>query len=406
MKKVEKSIISNTAYTMGGAILLNGVLQLIIYPLLNRYMGDEQMGEMLYIMGLVAILCPSVGQALNTSRLVARRSYAVTNGDYDVLLLLFGGAGTAVALGAGVCSGSLESVSHMALTALLLMATCFRYYGDVEYRLSLDYRAYFRYYGVLSAGYILGLGLYLLTKNWYAVFVLGEAAALVYVALTGNVFRSFFCCSGDFRVAFQRGGFLVFSYLITNLTLNMDRLVLKNIMGNTAVTQYYVASLIGKVLVLLVAPVNTIMISYLTRRKENLNRKQFSVLAGAGVLAALGFFLCAQIGTPVFIRLFYGKDMYLAVKDVIALVNIGQILSMLSAYLFMVVLSFTGEKWQLILQIGHMVLMTVLVLDFTGKHGIVGFAAASLIANALRVLAVLALGFVKASGKLRNIEEG
>ena len=77
---------------------MNGVLQLLIYPLFNRILGSDTLGNLLYIMGLVAILCPSVGQALNTSRLVARREYEVTNGDYNCLLLLFGGAGSAAAL--------------------------------------------------------------------------------------------------------------------------------------------------------------------------------------------------------------------------------------------------------------------------------------------------------------------
>ena len=92
----QKRIVSNTAYTIGGALLMNGVLQVIVYPLLNRIMGSDQLGELLYLMGLVAILCPSVGQALNTSRLVVRRDYQVTNGDYNILLLAFGGIGTLI----------------------------------------------------------------------------------------------------------------------------------------------------------------------------------------------------------------------------------------------------------------------------------------------------------------------
>lgn len=65
----------------------------------------------------------------------------------------------------------------------------------------------------------------------------------------------------------------------------MDRLVIKQILGNEQVTQYYVVSLIGKTLVLLIAPINTIVISYLTKRKERLTRSQFgkAVLAGGGV---------------------------------------------------------------------------------------------------------------------------
>lgn len=395
-KEKQKKIVSNTAYTIGGALLMNGVLQVLVYPLLNRFMGSDQLGELLYLMGLVAILCPSVGQALNTSRLVVRRDYQVKNGDYNILLLLFGGVGTAVTLMVG--KNSMTSVSVIFWTVLLLMTTIFRYYGDVEYRLNLNYRNYFNYYAVLTGGYVAGFGLYLLTKNWFLVFVTGEVAALIYLAATGTVFHGFFKRSSWFGTAFQRGGFLVVSYLITNLTLNIDRLVLEHLIGHLAVTQYYVTSLIGKTLVLLVAPVNTIIISYLTRNQERMGKKQFLQFTGIGAGVSLVFFIGSQIGTPLFVWLFYG-DLYESVKGMMTVVNLSQILGVLSAYLFIVVLTFTEEKWQLILQIVHLVIITALVLLFTKNSGIMGFAEAVLIANAIRVAAVILLGLWKAGGR-------
>ena len=392
-KTNQKRIVSNTAYTIGGALLMNGVLQVLVYPLLNRIMGSDQLGELLYLMGLVAILCPSVGQALNTSRLVVRRDYDVSNGDYNILLLLFGGVGTVVAL--VVAKSSMTTPMVILWTIILLMTTIFRYYGDVEYRLNLNYQKYFIYYTVLTVGYVAGFGLYLLTKNWFLVFITGEAAAIIYLAATGTVFRGFFDRSKWFNKASQRGGFLVFSYLITNLTLNIDRLVLENLIGHLAVTQYYVTSLIGKTLVLLVAPVNTIIISYLTRKQERINRKQFMMFTGIGIGVSFVFFICAQIGTPIFVKLFYG-DLYDSVKGMITVVNLSQILGVLSAYLFIVVLTFTEEKWQLLLQIFHLVVIVALVLLFTGSDGIMGFAEAVLIANAIRVAAVILLGLIKA----------
>ena len=392
-KTNQKRIVSNTAYTIGGALLMNGVLQILVYPLLNRIMGSDQLGELLYLMGLVAILCPSVGQALNTSRLVVRRDYEVSNGDYNILLLLFGGVGTVVAL--VVAKASMTTPMVILCTIILLMTTIFRYYGDVEYRLNLNYQKYFIYYTVLTVGYVAGFGLYLLTKNWFLVFITGEAAAIIYLAVTGTVFRGFSDRSRWFNKAFQRGGFLVFSYLITNLTLNIDRLVLENLIGHLAVTQYYVTSLIGKTLVLLVAPINTIIISYLTRKQERMNRKQFMIFTGIGIGVSFVFFICAQIGTPIFVKLFYG-DLYDSVKEMITVVNLSQILGVLSAYLFIVVLTFTEEKWQLLLQILHLVVIVALVLLFTGSGGIMGFAGAVLIANVIRVAAVIMLGLIKA----------
>ena len=96
--KQQKRIAGSTAYTIGAGLLMNGVLQIFIYPYLNRHMGSEMLGSLLFIMGIAAIVCPSIGQALNTSRLVVRRTAGVVNGDYDRMLLLFGSIGGVISL--------------------------------------------------------------------------------------------------------------------------------------------------------------------------------------------------------------------------------------------------------------------------------------------------------------------
>ena len=394
IKKVkETKIISNTAYTIGSALLLNGVLQVLINPLLNRMMGSESFGVVLYITGMVAILCPSVGQALNNSRLVVRRKHDVENGDYNTMLLLFGAIGTIIVL--IICRSSLHGTDEFILTIVLLMLTIFRYYGDVEYRLNLNYQKYFLYYVSVALGYVIGLGVYRITGNWFLVMILGEGLGLTYLAVTGTIFKNFFHRSPFFQVAVQRGSFLILSYLVTNLSLNIDRLMLKYLIGDLAVTQYYVVSLIGKVMVMLVAPVNTIIISYLTKEKANLNRRQFMQLSGIGIAVSFVFWICAEIGTPLFVKLFY-SNLYDSVKGLMMIVNTTQILGILSAYLFIIVLTFTDERWQLTLQILHLCLLTVLILLFTGAHGIMGFAVAVFLANLIRVCLVMILGLRKA----------
>lgn len=390
MNETKKKIAGNTIYTISGNLVMNGVLQIVIYPLLNRVMGAEPLGNLLFIMGIAAIICPSVGQALNTSRLVVRREYPVSNGDYNTLLLLSGGLGCVVTL--LLARNSVRSVLGGILISLLLLATLFRYYGDVEYRLSLHYKGYLVYYLILAAGYLAGFGLYLLTDVWYLIFLTGEAAAFFYVLRTGSIYDHFFACSDARSVAWKRGMALIGSYLITNLTLNIDRLALKFMLGDTAVTQYYVVSLIGKTMVLLVAPVNTIIISYLTKEKEQIGQRQFLKFVAAGAGTAFAFWIMAQIGTPIFVRLFY-PDLYEATVPVMTIVNISQILGLLSAYLFIVVLSFTDEKLQLVLQGIHLVLIVILVNIFTSRYQLPGFSAAVLAANAIRVLLIVLVGF-------------
>ncbi len=389
----------NTAYTIGGALVLNGVLQLLVYPFLAAKLGAEANGTVLYIMALVNILGPSIGQALNNSRLVLRRNMDVTNGDYNLTVLIFSAAGIAGAfIFAGISSpGTITLKTGAPAVAALILLTNFRYYGDVEYRLSLNYRRYFIYYALCAAGYAAGYAVFRATGNWLVIFLAGEICALAFVASTGSIFRDFFGRSGFFRPVLRRGAVLVLSYFVTNLTLNIDRLYLKTTLGGEAVTIYYVVSLIGKTLVLLIAPVNTVLISYLTREKQGISRARFLKFTGIGVAVSAVFFVLCEIATPIFIRLFY-PNLAEAARPLITVVTISQILAMLSAYLFIIALTFTGEKWQLVLQSLHLVLVIVLISAMTPGGGLPGFSLAVLIANAVRVAAVILLGTARSAG--------
>lgn len=387
---------------MGGLLWMNAVLQIVVTPLLNQLMGAEQLGDLLYITGLVAIICPSVGQALNTSRLVVRRDCEVTNGDYDWLLLIFGAIGSVAAL-----VMSRNSITNMAMAAgvfIMFMLTVFRYYGDVEYRLNLNYRRYFIYYLLIGIGYLAGFGIYYVTGQWVWIYLIGEGAALVFVGITGNVFHNFWNRSRFFSTALSRGFFLMLSYLVTNTTLNIDRLVIRQVLGNEQVTWYYVTSLIGKTLVLLIAPINTIVISYLTKRKERLTRLQYGKAALAGGIVSFVFFLACQVGTPLFVWLFY-RNLYDSVKGIVTVVNLAQILGLYSAFLFILVLTFTDEKWQLGIQLAHFGILLVVSIPAAKIYGLAGFAYASLGANILRVAAVIILGLVKAQNGKESKDE-
>lgn len=387
---------------MGGLLWMNAVLQIVVTPLLNRLMGAEQLGNLLYITGLVAIICPSVGQALNTSRLVVRRDCEVTNGDYDWLLLIFGAIGSVAAL--VMSRNSITNIAMAAGVFIMFMLTVFRYYGDVEYRLNLNYRRYFIYYLLIGIGYLAGFGIYYVTGQWVWIYLIGEGAALIFVGITGKVFYNFWNRSRFFSAALSRGFFLMLSYLVTNTTLNIDRLVIRQVLGNEQVTWYYVTSLIGKTLVLLIAPINTIVISYLTKRKERLTRLQYGKAALAGGIVSFVFFLACQVGTPLFVWLFY-RNLYDSVKGIVTVVNLAQILGLYSAFLFILVLTFTDERWQLGLQLAHFGILLAVSIPVAKMYGLTGFAYASLGANILRVAAVIILGLVKAQNGKESKDE-
>lgn len=107
------------------------------------------------------------------------------------------------------------------------------------------------------------------------------------------------------------------------------------------------------------------------------------------------FFVACQIGTPLFVWLFY-RNLYESVKGIVTVVNLAQILGLFSAFLFILVLTFTDERWQLWIQLAHFCILLVSSVLAARTYGMMGFAVASLGANSLRVAAVVILGIVKA----------
>lgn len=387
-----KIILGNWLYNLGGIAILNVILQFIIFPSMNMRMGSEKLGVSLYLLGFVSILSPAFGQAVMNMRLVRRGKIQYKNGDFNAVVLIF--CFIAIVISLFIAHKALDDVISFLLISGILLLTTWRYYAAVEFRISLTFNRYFIYNIVLSIGYLVGFGLFLFTNNWFYIFLIGEFTALCYVWLKGNIFQPFWSRSSSFIQILKSSVILALSSLFFNLSLQFDRIILKWIVSNIAVSEYYVVSLIGKSLVLLIAPVNAIILSYLPRKEEPIRRKTFSLYIGLIFLGAALFLGICQLAVPIFIQILY-PDIYDSVIDLVFMANLAQVLSVASTSIFAIVLTFVHEKWQLILQSIHIALLAALAIPFTSIAGVKGFACAAVIANSLRIISVIIVGMIK-----------
>ena len=82
MIKEKKKIIIDLLYSIGATGLMNVVIQFVVYPLVNRQIGESGFGNMLFWMGVVSIFAPSYGLAVNNTRLVFPEREKTSNRDY------------------------------------------------------------------------------------------------------------------------------------------------------------------------------------------------------------------------------------------------------------------------------------------------------------------------------------
>ncbi|MBO5845530.1 MAG: hypothetical protein J6Q77_02675 [Clostridia bacterium] len=393
--KNNKKKIKDLLLSIGATAVFNMVIQFAMYPFLERNLGKENYGVALSVLSIVAILAGTIGTAANYSRMVtsANNGIACTNGDYNIILLALSticGLGGIFYLRYLGISSALAAV----IFVTLIILTALRYYSDVEYKINSDFMRYMIFYVAISVGYLLGMLIYRLTGEWMLAFIAGEALGVIFVVFQGTIYRKdVLTPSAQFLPVCKSMGFLLLSTLIDNLTLNADRLLLMIFAGGSAVSIYYTASLLGKVVAMLSVPINSIIISYLVKYEGSLTKKFWSVAAGGSlVLGALAFAGCTII-SPFLLNILY-PDLKNDIAPYIAPAILGQIFYFVSGVLLVILLKFRGEKKQFLFNACYAVEFMAIVIVGTWLGGLNGFVYTCLAANAIRFVAVIIWGFI------------
>jgi len=387
-------------YSMAALVLYNGVIQFAVYPFFNSKMGAAAFGVVLSLHSILIIIAGACGTAANNSRMVTQLKFTPSNGDYNFILLFLGLA----SMIAGTIYFAVAATAAITPAAVLLYAglmffMLLRFYGDVEFRLRIDFKRYFIYYFLISAGYCLGLYIYRVTGQWMLALLVGEILAIGYVVWKGHIFTPPVWGRTQYTsAAWKSIAFLLAANLISLLVVNADRILLLFFESGKAVTVYYVASLLGKLVALLAGPLGGVMLSYLVRYDGSLSRRMF--LQGTGlilIMSALAFACCVLLSTW-FIRWLYPSLLEMA-KPILVLAIAGQIIYFAAGILWIVLLRFYGEKFQTYLNVIYgagFFGITILALIFGGLNE---FAWAVVIANAGYFLLLGGFGLYKSDKK-------
>lgn len=391
-KQTAKRIGGDLLYSIAGVAFFNIILQFIIYPYVSAKIGSAQFGDMLFLLAVVNIIAPSFGNAVNNTRMVLPEREKTENGDYMLILSCFTTVTAIVCLVISLIRG-LSVIGGVLLFAVSVL-TMFRFYANVEYRLNLEFKKQLVFYILLGVGYLVGVVPFLLSGRWEWIFMTGELLAVLRVVISGGIFRKCGKTSERRREIAGNAVTLAGSYLLTNLMLMLDRFVLLYFVDSSAVSEYYVLSLLGKTVAIIGIPLNSIIIGYLTKGSKSMDRPLYrkSVL-GLLILAILFTAVCGGL-TPVYIRLMY-PALFAEMKDIIVLafiVSLAQILYFVTNILLVIILTFVKAKWQLIIQIVYATVFIASAIGMTLLWEIRGFAYAAVISSSIYFLMTLIVG--------------
>ncbi|MBU9736577.1 lipopolysaccharide biosynthesis protein [Diplocloster agilis] len=396
----KKNIALDLAYCIIAVGIMNLVLQLIVYPIINGRVGEASFGNILYFIGVMNILSPAFGLALNNTRLVTPNRERTENYDYVKILSYFSLASVVIVLLLSIFNNNF-SVVDLVLFSIVIILALVRNYSSVEYRLSLNYKRQMNFYLIISIGYLGGLGIWYVTRYWQFIFILGEAAALFYIKITGRVFNlSNKKTSIYFKEIFKSSTLLAASYLLTYFMCNLDRFVLLKCVNSEAVSQYYVLSLLGKTIAIISGPINSIVIGYLTKDKRQITKNIFLKCIFLMVsLGGLFWIICSGI-TPIYIKILY-PNLYTNVLQFNLLVNLAQILYFITNILLVVVLTICSTKWQFWVQGIYAFFYLASSIFLSINFGLYGYVCSAVISNLIYFILAFVVGYKFAGRKIR-----
>jgi len=387
----QKKILSDVVWSVFSLALMHGTLQLLVYPKLNATMGAERFGGALYVLAVLGIFSQSIGLSANNTRLVLQKERLQENGDYMLAIVMQ--LAPCGILFVWLIKREGYSGGETVMAILLLLFTTLRFYGDVEYRLTLRYRDYFFYYAAISAGYVLGVAFYPLLGSWLGCFLLGELFCALLIALRGKVYYPL-TASGSIRRVLRSMLPLTAAYLLDSTVLYMDRILLQNLVGSEETTVFYFASLFGKTAALLTGPLSGVIIGYLTKNDAHISRKQYLLAGAASLAAGIVLYGAMMIAAPVYARLFY-PDIANEVLKYAWAANLSQIICFAAAPLLTIMLTVSSMKWQLIIQCVYAAEFIVFGILGAETGGLWGFIWAGMAANIVRLIIVFAVGCIQ-----------
>lgn len=391
----KKKFFIDTLYNIIAMAIPIVILQFVTLPFIGFRLGEEDYGFIVTVISLYSLFSFPFGNVLNNIRLLYDAEYKKmrVSGDFNFLLA------TSLFLSTlSMIFGMyyfVENFSLLSLLSILLISSLnlVREYLIVYFRLHLDFKAIMYNNYLLGIGYIYGTYLFELTGKWQFIFLLGYGFSLFYIIKKSDLVFEPLVFTKLFKKTTYNSTILLISSLLKNLLNYADKLLIFPFLGPAAVSIYYSSTLIGKILSMIITPVNGVILSYLVKYERFSNKRFILILFATGIVGVIGYVLSIVI-SPFVLHLLYPiwaeeSLHYIFVTTATAIV--GLICSVVSPF----VLKFTHLNWQLLINGSNVLVYVISSIYLYQQYGLMGFCIGILISNVYQLFLMVGIFLFK-----------
>ncbi|MCR5248296.1 MAG: oligosaccharide flippase family protein [Paludibacteraceae bacterium] len=361
--------------------LSTGTMQLVVLPQLSRNISSEDYGVMLTATGFMNILINAFGNNLCNSRLRQDGKYKSKGvvGDYQIMLMV-----TACLALTCICVFNVflkEDVYSLVLPlALITMTGICKAYYLVTYRLSINYKRNLIANAFSCVGYCFG-GLILIKYcKWPWVFLPADILTLAYIAYSSKIISEPFQKTELFNDSARVTLALLIGGLIGNVTTYLDRFIIYPTLGSRSVSTYATAAWFSKSILIVMAPITSVLLSYITAGRLRLNRKKYNYICLLLLVGMFVFWGGSIVVAPCITGWMYPTLIEQA-RPYITFVSLSVTMGIMGNFLAVMVLAYAPVAWQTIIPIIKVLIYMILGVLMVKQYGIMGMVIAVFIAN-------------------------
>ena len=399
-----KDVISNFVFSFFSYAMPTAVLQFVIQPLIASRLGSELNGQYLTLMSLNYLVIGVTASVLNTVRMLQDKEYAEKGlvGDFNVIYLVYSIFILIISpLGYLFYVKSFDVIDIILFTIISLLYL-YHDYIFAQYRLMLKYNKILINNFIIVIGYFVGAFLFMYVfPKWQIVIIVSYLFAGIYDFCNTTFIREPIRKTALFNGTLKKVIHLTGSNLLSSMIVYCDKLILYPILGGTSVSIYNTAAIVGKILILVSAPLNSVLLSYLVKIDEVKIKIKFKHVAFALAGIAVLYFLCVIIGYPL-TNLLYPEWSNISHKYIPITVGIS-LVGMISGLLNTYVVRFYKTSFQILIQGVNLFVYLLLSLILLKIGGLMGFCVGALIASLVTLILMISICLFKKTDEKEEV---
>lgn len=365
------------------------VLQILVFPNVANHISESSYGLLIAIYSLINIIPGTIGTTLNNIRLLHSNKYSENNYVGDFMILVFIGSVLniiAISIGTVIIESRFNITNSLIVIAISIFALLHDYLM-VEFRIKLNYKLILIDRLIMSFGYIIGMVIFILTKNWYFIFLIAHFIGFIFVAFKTSLLKENRIKTPLFSYILKDSFLFLVGAFLLKLTSYADKLLLYPIMGGASVAIYYSATILSKMVSLAITPINSVALSYLSKLNEKPKKLFWKVFILGVFVCFTGYFLSIILSETI-LKILYPMFVDEAIKY-IYITSASTVLHVLGSIIQPFVLKFCSMKFQIVINSVDVFIYTGLSLLLLNTYGLMGFCIGVMISKIIKVIMLL-----------------